>query len=258
MEEAFVIVIITGTAILFLLACFIFAFMWLYQKRNFEHSRETDRMKELYTQEILKAELEVKEKTLNMVSLEIHDNIGQVLSVAKLNLKTITSTTADGHTHRLEEVSELISRAIQDLRSLTKTMNNDYITVKSLSELLRNEVNHIGLIGAFQIELFVNGVEVNINSQKQIIIYRLIQECLSNIIKHARCSNVRIVLDFRPSEVTVTVQDNGRGFDVTVASSGLGISNMRNRARLIGGDLSIESIKGVGTKMSLTLPSINL
>lgn len=250
MEEVAIIIVI-GTAILLLLASFIFAFMWMHQKRSFEHSREKNIMREAYAQEILKAQLEVREQTLDNISQEIHDNIGQVLSVAKLNLNSANDTNLKTRTN---EASVLIGNAIQSLRDLARTMNNDYIVRSELSELLQREVLLLNNSGAYQATLLIDGHEQPFEPQRKVIVYRIVQECINNIVRHAECNQVDIKLVHNSENVSITINDNGKGFDPNSVQNGIGLSNIRNRAKLIGATFELNSWPNEGTIINVSVP----
>lgn len=251
MEDALVIVIVTGTAILLLLASFIFAFMWLHQRRNLEYTREREQTRKQYQEEITKVQLEVKEQTLDTVSQEIHDNIGQILSLAKLNLGALAPELNAPDRVKAQETSELIGRAIQDLRSMAKSMSNDFVNRNTLAELLKHETDKINAGGAMLAIFQMMGVDRQIDLQQKLVLYRIAQESLSNVYKYSFCDRVEVTLEFHGSHVQLMVHDNGIGFNPTVVKPGLGLSSMKKRAELIGADFKVESSEGIGTTITI-------
>ncbi len=262
MQEDFqvIFIVVIGTLLLILLVAFIVMSVYFYQRSQHKHLNAMEDLKNTVQKEILIAQLEIKEKTLNTIAQEIHDNIGQVLSLAKLNLNKvlITDTTADSE--KLNSTKDLIGKAIQDLRNLSKTLNTQYIGDHNLSQLLQTDVDMIDKMGDYKINVQLEGVERLHSPQNQLIIYRIIQESLNNIIKHAKGNQIDILLNYLPDSFHLTIKDNGVGFEterVTSAEkggSGSGILNMQNRARLIGGVFSYESKPGIGTTLKLILP----
>jgi two-component system, NarL family, sensor kinase len=262
MQEDFqaIFIVVIGTLLLLLLVAFIVMSVYFYQRSQHKHLNAMEDLKNTIQKEILIAQLEIKEKTLNTIAQEIHDNIGQVLSLAKLNLNKVlvTETTADHE--KLNSTKDLIGKAIQDLRNLSKTLNTHYIGDHSLVELLQNDIEMISKMGDYKINLRVEGVEKLHTPQNQLIIYRITQEALNNIIKHAKGSQIDILLKYLSDSFELSIRDNGVGFDTEtlVASeksgNGSGIYNMQNRARLIGGVFSYESKPGMGTILKVVLP----
>ena len=260
-ESEIVIIIIASTLILLLLAGFIVLFLLLHQKRYNQYQREKDNMQASFKQELLKAEIEMKEQTLLTISQEIHDNIGQVLSLAKLNLNTILLEETNPAVPKIASTKELVGKAIQDLRNLSKSLNTEHISHLKLSESLGFELDQIRKTGLYETALRVQGAEKPLDPQKQIIIFRIAQEALNNIIKHARAKSITISLNYEPRETRLRIADDGAGFDLPAVhepgrpDQGTGIGNLFHRARLIDASLTVESRPGQGTLIQLSLPT---
>jgi two-component system NarL family sensor kinase len=124
---------------------------------------------------------------------------------------------------------------------------------------LQPDINLIDKMGDYRINLQLDGVERPHTPQNQLIIYRIIQEALNNIVKHAKGNQIDIILKYLPDSFHLTIKDNGIGFETesllsSEKSGGSGLYNMQNRARLIGGVFSYESKPGMGTVLKLVLP----
>ena len=218
-------------------------------------------MKDAYQKEILKAQLEMKEKTLKTISQEIHDGIGQILSLAKLNLNTIKLEESDPAKSKISDAKDLITRAIQDLRHLSKTLNSDFLSQQQLAESIRFELEQIQRTGHYTATFEVKGDERPLDPQKELIIFRIAQENFNNIIKHANAKNISVVLDYQPNQLNMKIADDGSGFQVSsvntkgIKEKGTGIGNMYHRAKLIGAEFSIGSqlSKGTISQLSLTI-----
>ena len=252
-------IVVIGTFLLLLLVAFIVMSVYFYQRSQHKHISAMEDLKNTVQKEILIAQLEIKEKTLNTIAQEIHDNIGQVLSLAKLNLNKVLITDTVADSEKLNSTKDLIGKAIQDLRNLSKTLNTDYIGDHNLSLLLQTDVDLIDRMGDYKVSLRIEGVERLHTQQNQLIIYRIVQEALNNIVKHARGNQIEITLNYLPDSFHLTIKDNGVGFEMESITSegrgnGSGIYNMQNRARLIGAFFSCESKPGMGTTLKLTLP----
>src|SRR5205085_11792142 len=122
-----IVTILAGTLILILVAGFTVSILFVYQKKFYKHLQEINAIKENYNQEILKTQLEIKEQTLQNISQEIHDNIGQVLSLANLQLTAIELPANTFAMNKIDKSMELVSKAIHDLRDLSKSMNAENI-----------------------------------------------------------------------------------------------------------------------------------
>ncbi|GEO03139.1 hypothetical protein AAE02nite_08030 [Adhaeribacter aerolatus] len=255
-----IVIVIGSTLLMLLVSSFVVVFIFIHRSQYNKHLKEKEEIKNAFEQEILKAQLEMQEQTLHTLSQEIHDNIGQVLSLAKLNLNTILLADDNPAAPKINTTKELVGKAIQDLRNLSKSLNTDHISQKKLSEALQLELDMIGKTGVFKTSLHVEGTEEPFDPQKQLILYRMVQEALQNIIKHAKAGCIWVELKYLPEGLELRIQDDGTGFDLAalqnpdVKEKGTGLGNMYHRARLLGADLSIQSQLGKGTLTQLSLP----
>jgi two-component system, NarL family, sensor kinase len=252
--------IIAGTFIVVLLGSFIITFIFYYKSRQQKHAQEKAELQSQFNQTLLQSQLEIQEQTLNKISQEIHDNIGQVLSLAKLTVTTIDIYQPERARVKIDDSRELLTKAIQDLRNLARSMNTTYVNDLGLLRSVEYEVEMIRKSGVFIPQLNVEGQPSKLNAQKELILFRIFQELINNIIKHAEAKKVDIRIVFTEELLNITVIDNGKGFDTTLLNSsdnptsGLGLRNMQNRARLIGADFSITSIPKSGTTVNIQLP----
>lgn len=226
------------------------------QLHQFELERKMEKMEEEFQREMLHTRLEIQEQTLNTVSQEIHDNVGQQLSLAKVQVGILDNKT-EKDPGTLTELKETISQALADLRNIAKNLSNYYASNQLLKELVANIVKKINRVSLIDINLVVEGDEKDIEPQKKLVVYRIIQECLQNIIKHSKASRAVIVLDYRGPKLGVTVTDNGIGFNpkqVSLSGDGLGLENIVGRASMIGGSAIIKSEINKGSCIQITAP----
>jgi len=251
-----------GTIVFLVLAGFVIFFLVMYMRRKTKNILEKEQLRSEFQQELLRTQLEIREQTLKIISQEIHDNIGQVLSLAKLNLNTMDITQQDKLQEKISDSKKLVSKAIQDLRDLSKSMNTDNIEALGLVRAFEYELEMIRKTG-FLTELNVEGNSIRLEPQKELILFRIIQEILNNIMKHSEATAIETKIVYAVNEIKILVKDNGKGFDLAplnenaTSTIGLGIRNMHNRAKLIGADFTISSSGGEGTIVSLTLPLNN-
>jgi signal transduction histidine kinase len=255
-----IILVITVTLFVLLIISFIIIFIIVYQKRQQVFVKEKADLQSKFSQILFETQLEIQEQTVNVVSQEIHDNIGQVLSLAKLNIGTIDIYQPETAQTKINDSRDLVGKAIQDLRNLARSMSTSYITEMGLLRSVEQELEMIRKSGAFLPLLHVEGQVIKINPQQELIVFRIFQELINNIIKHAAAKKVDIRIVFTEELLNITVIDNGKGFDTTQlthtgnSAFGLGLRNMKNRAKLIGADFSITSIPGTGTTAIIRLP----
>ena len=217
-------------------------------------------MKIQFSQTLLQAQLEIQEQTLKKIGEEIHDNIGQVLSLAKLNLNTLPEITDEATQQKIVNSKELVSKAIVDLRNMSKSLDTDYVRDMGLQSAIEYELDMIKKTGAHKIQLSVDGALFRFDKQKELILFRIVQEILNNIIKHAKAEKIAVHIIYDLDKLQLTISDDGQGVDLTPLNEndrsgfGLGIRNMHNRAKLIGADFSMSSSIGKGTEVKIILP----
>jgi two-component system NarL family sensor kinase len=253
------IMIVGGTVVLLLLLFFIISFFHLF--RNSQHKYKIDmiRAKEQFNREILNTQLEIKEQTLKNVSEEIHDNVGQVLSLVTLNLSSIDFKDEKSASEMVDRMSDLVKKAIADLRNLSKTMDSDLISKIGLPAIIRFNVNLLENAGFCTVSFRVEGKEYKLDDSREIILYRFAQEALNNIVRHSEATEVSIILHYGDNTLFFSISDNGKGFDPATISggagnNGAGLKNMRNRAALINASLIIESSLQKGTTIEMNVP----
>jgi hypothetical protein len=244
------ITVITGTALLLLLVVFIVVFLLIYQKRKFTHLQEKDRMRDAYDSELLRVQLEVQEQTFQQISRDIHDNVGQVLAVVRLYLKGMNDHSPENRENRLHETDELVGRAINDLRNLSHNLNSEHLRMTGLASGLRTEIERISNTGRLQARFISDGTSISIDHEKELILFRMCQELLSNVIRHSHAQNLEIKMNTNAEELFLSISDDGRGF-IPETGKGNGLSNLRKRAELIGATLRIDSTPGNGTKAQI-------
>jgi two-component system, NarL family, sensor kinase len=260
-DKEIIIAIITSSSLIFFLVVIIVAAIIKYQGRSRKYMNEVSDLRIKYQEEILKAQIEKEEQTLTRISQEIHDNIGQILSLVKLNLNTLDIEDCSSPVKdKILTSRDLVGKAIVDLRHLSKSLNSIHLSQGYLSESLRGELDIINKTGLYITRIELSGEEKPLDPQKQLIVFRIAQEAINNIIKHAKASHISIYLDYCDQLLYMIIEDDGAGFNSdfygTPASkqSGTGLGNMENRATLIGGSFKIKSKKGEGTSVHLSIP----
>lgn len=260
MNQDLTIATIAGILLLLMLICFIITFFIINQRKKEKLILEKQKLTREYEQAILQTQLEIQEQTLKNISQEIHDNIGQVLSLAKLNINTMGDAAPELLNEKISDSRQLISKAIQDLRDLSKSLNTDYVTDMGLARSIEYELELIKKTGAYEIELDVKGKPYRLEQQQELIFFRIVQEALHNIIKHAKATAINVRIMFEPEVFTLQISDNGAGFDAkqldenNYTGLGLGIRNMHNRANMISAGFKLTSTLEKGTTVILTLP----
>lgn len=255
-EINFPLIIIIGTLTFIVLVCGLLLFVKRFQDRKNEHLLETQERESRYRQELLKAELEIQEQTLKFISQEIHDNIGQTLSLAKLNLNTIEVDPNTPASEKVVMTKSLVAKAIRDLRSISKTMNTDAIQAEGLVSAIQQELNFIERSNLFTTRLELEGEPARFDDKKELVIFRIVQEALNNSIKHSNATEIVVSVSYLNAQFNLRVVDDGDGIEsdyVMNTDKGIGLINMQNRAELIGGVFTIRPNYPKGTSVEITI-----
>jgi signal transduction histidine kinase len=231
-----------------------------YQFKKNEMIRHEEELRMQFQQTLLQTQLEIQEQTLQKLSFEIHDNIGQVLSLVKLQLARMDSSEAPQLKSKIDDVHALVAKVMQDIRSLSHGLNSDYVTSQGLMNAVKLELDAVRKAGAHEVYIEKKGIPFALDTQKELILFRIVQEALHNAIRHAKANLIRVDFVYIPGQLKLVITDNGEGFDsndVMIKSkneAGLGIKSMHNRASLIGATYDIDSAVGKGTIVTVTIP----
>lgn len=258
-EQLFVYIIMT---LVFLLFAALVVLIVLLQSKKVKKMFEAQTLRQLeFEQQLLQSQLEVSEQVRLQVAQDLHDNIGTLSSLIKINLGLIeTSPSEQQRAGFLTESQNLIKTLIGDVKQLTIGLHAERITAVPFSQALIFEADRIRKLNAFLVNVSITGDEYELPSDKQIIIFRICQELLHNIIKHAKPFKVDIVASFLPGKLAISIEDDGVGFDLAekktrdITPGGSGLLNLYHRAKLVGGILNLESSAQKGTRCSLELP----
>jgi two-component system, NarL family, sensor kinase len=205
---------------------------------------------------LLHARLEVREQTFNIISEEIHDNVGQMLSLAKIQLSMIESRFGTGDTH-IEELKKTLNTVTADLREIASGLNGNTIKTFNLPEIVHNLAARINECNTTRIIVNTQGKERKITDKAKFVCFRVIQEIIQNCLKHAKASSVWVQLMYMDDFLHVSIEDNGIGFAVDSSlrsGRGLGLQNIYNRISLVNGLANISSQPLKGTQVALRIP----
>jgi signal transduction histidine kinase len=257
-KKEIVFIVLTVTLFVLLFGCMMIMVILNYFKRKKSLILEKIMLEEKFKQEILLSQIEIQNQTFNNISQEIHDNVGQVLSLAKVQLNIIGENQIVNQP-LLADTKENISKALSDLRDVAKGLSSDRINILGLDEAIGQELQRINKSGILTIAFNSSGQSREIDQKKQLILYRVIQECLQNIIKHAEASSVNLALDYQSACLDILLSDNGIGFNLEQEQAnkhGLGLMNIYKRIELIGGSVQFKSKPREGTHIKISVPNI--
>lgn len=240
-------IILASTFFMLLMAGFIILLVFIHRNRQLKNRQKVAELKATHEQILLTSRLEMQEETLHLVGQELHDNIGQILSLVKLNL-----------THNLEDEANqakpLLSQAIKEVRALSKRLNLSWAEEISLQAFIHQELDKIENTGLIKTVREVAEESPALLTNRKVVLFRIIQEVLNNVLKHAQADKITFKLATQGDQLMIEISDNGVGFDIAEKSTGSGLYNLHSRAMAIGGDFQIQSLSGLGTNVKIKLP----
>ena len=201
-------------------------------------------------------QLEMQQQTMQHIGREIHDNIGQKLTLASLYTQQLThENKAPLIKNSIDNISDIINQSLKELRQLTKTLTDNNIERNSINQLLEIECNKFNDLKKCKITFSDNKISSLLTYQSKSILLRIFQEFIQNSIKHSHCKNIYASLYQTNNKFKLSLQDDGKGFDVEKSNkNGMGLNNIKSRIKLINGTYSLESNKNNGTKLTLEIP----
>jgi PAS domain S-box-containing protein len=212
----------------------------------------TEQQKQRQVQ-ITSAVLDAQEKERTMLGEELHDNINQIIVSAKLYLDMATKKSAEPLTDILKKSSRYMSMATEEIRKLSRTLVKPSLGDNTLMLSLADLADMIKQVSPVKIKLIHSHLnESALTEEQQLAIYRIIQEQLNNIVKHAEADNVVIRLDNKSNgRMILQIEDDGKGFDPSTRRKGVGITNINSRAEVLNGKVEIDTAPGQGCRLKV-------
>jgi two-component system NarL family sensor kinase len=236
------------------LGIFIIVVLVRYRSQQRKSLQDKKLMKAEFDQQLSLSKLEIQDETFNFISQEIHDNVGQILSLVKMQLNVMLEKN-EFSAIEVELVRSNTGRAINELRTIAKSLNNEWLDTLDLSEAIRRELDYINRGARVSITLYQSGQPAQLSNKSKIIIFRIVQEVCQNIIKHAEAISAAITIQYLQRELSITITDDGKGFVFPLADdSGMGLKNIRKRIALLRGKIDVRSSPGNGTNFDFLIP----
>jgi two-component system, NarL family, sensor kinase len=255
-KETVILAVIVGTGILFILIAFIYLSIIFYRKKYLLQEQEKEIIQSNFQQILLQTQIEIQEQTLTNISQELHDNIGQTLSLAKLNLSTLKLNDPTRAQESIDITKGLISESLANIRSLAKSMLGEKITEIGLQQAIENELKILEHTGQYKVSFAANENNNLLTPQQELVAFRILQEAIHNIVKHAEATKIDVAMNFHTTQTIISITDNGKGFNtanLNENNTGVGLKNIKNRASLINAELIIQSTVFQGTSFSLKI-----
>ncbi|PNW28947.1 sensor histidine kinase [Formosa algae] len=238
--------------VLFIVCTLIIVFFIVFQKRKNKLLLDKIEQRQAFEEELAKTQIEIQEQTLKNIGQDLHDNVGQLLSVANMQLSMLARQVSSDLQDTFTESKDLVKESLQELRSLSKSLNSDVIVYRGLQESVNSEIERFNKLGLINAELNITGDENLFQKGKDsIILFRILQEFFSNTIKYSEASLLEVHINYTPDFVIITAEDDGVGFDDAQIERGSGLINMKSRAELIDANFKITSQLKEGVKLEI-------
>ncbi len=205
-----------------------------------------------------KAIIEAEENERKRIAGDLHDGVGQMMSAAKINLSAVMNDIAfadDSKRMRFENALKLVDDSCAEVRNVSHNIMPNSLLRNSLAAAVRDFINKIDN-SVLKINLHAEGLNEKIDENIEIMLYRVVQECVNNVIKHSGADTLDIALANEENEISVTIEDNGKGFDTSDKSKydGIGLKNITTRVDYLKGTVEWDSAPGRGTVVSIHIP----
>jgi signal transduction histidine kinase len=238
--------------ILFIVA--IIVFIRQYRLKKKEHITMLYNQQIEHQKELLSTQIEIQTQTMQHIGREIHDNIGQKLTLASLYAQQIVFENKSEVNQNIENISNIINKSLIELRQLSKTLTDNSIETESIVSLLQVECDKVNAIKKCIFNYNKPSNQIQISYQVKSVLVRISQEFIQNSIKHANCEEISLSLHITNTNLLLQLEDDGKGFEIKKTSSnGIGLNNMKKRTEVIGGTYHLQSSK-TGTKLTIEIP----
>ena len=231
----------------------------LERRLQYQQKRDLQNAKDL--QRLSAKVVSVQEDERRLIARELHDEVGQVLTAIKVDLAVAQRAieAVGGPVDTLRDAVAIADRALHTVRDLSHLLHPALLDDLGLNAAIAAHVRSVGDRHALEVELLDDGLDERLAPQTEVAAYRIVQEALTNVVKHAKATRCQVYLQRLPATLLVTIDDDGQGFDATgpevSETPGLGLIGIRERVAQLGGTLRIETAAGKGMRLTAELPA---
>lgn len=250
-------IIAVAIVAMLLMAGAIILFVAFYQKRMIQEQLKRQVMEFDYQQKMMQAELESQESERRRLAADLHDSIGGMLSTIRVGITTIGRALPDPRS--IDETKQMLDDTITSVRRISRDLLPSTLEKFGFVHAIKELCERFQATAKINIQFSENGEIPALESQRELMVFRIVQELLNNAVKHAQASLIQVKIEL-VDQLFISVEDNGVGFNADEqkndkqSGKGLGLFNIENRARLLGGTLEFEKGRSNGSKTILTLP----
>ena len=218
----------------------------------------TVRKTEIDFQDYVKYIYDMQEDSWKNIASELHDSLGQNLLVLNNEIKQISNTLPEPQSSEMNNISKKLVESIDDIRRMSSNIHPHLLERYGLTKAIESMISNAFTALNINLNLQISNVDKLIPRNVELNLYRIIQESINNIIKHSEAKNVDVMISAGVLSINVSIQDDGKGFEITKESGekaiGFGIYNMYKRVKMDNGIFDIQSAPGNGTKIKISFP----
>ncbi len=238
-----------------------FAF-WFLKRRQYMHRQQLEKERRLQQEQATRAVMEAEERERRRIAGELHDGVGQLLSAARMNMAALDSdlSTIDIATrHKLQTAIDMVDEGCREVRTVSHSMVPNALLKRGLGAAISDFVERIDP-SAILATVYTEGLDERLDEGTESMLYRIVQECVNNTIKHSQAGKLDISLIKDADGLQLMVEDDGVGFNLADSAEGIGLQNIESRVKYLQGTLEIDSSPGKGTVLAIHIPpqSFNL
>ncbi len=240
--------LITTTVILVLLSFMIINLLLISRNRKLKHSAIIAQTKSEFEKEVINTRLEVAETTLAEIAGDLHDDVGQMLTLAIIQLNRL-----EMESDLVIEAKEAVKSGLESVRSISRILSPEYLQTFGINQALVRLQERINKQQILHLNLEIHNSISWLNREQELYVFRILQELVTNTIKYAEAKQVFIKIFMEGSNISVEYIDDGKGFQPEVAENGMGMINIQRRIELMGGNLKIQSERNAGLNVVFSL-----
>jgi two-component system NarL family sensor kinase len=250
--------ILGSVIVVSLLACFIIYILFKYKRRQRGFVKQVETINANFDRELIKTQLETQEQTFHHISAELHDNVAQFISLARLSLNNLAVIDNEYVRSSVQSTIKTLSSCLDEVRSLSQNLSSQYIKSAGLLKVVEDQVEQLERSRQFSVNFKVTGKTRLLCEEKEIVLFRIIQESINNVIRHSQADKLSILLHFGQKNMHLIISDNGVGFnvdeklDLSKTNGSAGLSNIIKRAQVINATYAIQSSAEYGTTISIS------
>lgn len=243
------------TLVVMLLSIMVIVFFVAFQKRKNKLLLDRIKQQKQFEDTVVKTSEEIQEQTLKYLGQELHDNIGQLLSLVSMQMGMLSIKITPDIKEPFAEIQNIIKESLGEVRALSKSLNTDVIQNRGFEKSINEEIKRLNRMKLITVDFVVTGdVKPFENPKDGIILFRILQEFISNTVKHSQAKTLKISLDYRHDDLIIKAVDDGNGFILDDVKDSSGLLNMKNRAELTESTFSLTSQPNQGTQIEICYP----